>query len=185
MPTRSVLTCPDWASAYITSVSSGFGIKDLQIDLPLPTLPNGVSESISLNTQDQQIVARSAPIVSYISTGARVVSFTIALSDQYMPVNASTGKQYSLHEYIDALKSLEYPNYLSNEIVVPQVVLKVANIKLKGICTSVSVTWGGPVSNALYGQGSSGTFTRADVSLSFKEVSNIVKGSIDIKGGNY
>ena len=183
MPTRSVMTCPDWATSYITSVSSGIGGSVL--DLPLPTLPSALSESLSLNINEQQIVARSAPIVSYISTGSRSVSFTIALSDQYMPVNASTGRQYTLHEYIDALKSLEYPNYKGNDIIVPQVILKLANIKLKGICTSVGVSWGGPVSSAIYSGSSSGTFTRADVSLQFREVSNTVRGAIDIKGGNY
>lgn len=181
MPTRKVMKNPDWVSAYITSVSSSINGEKA---LPLPTIPASVSESIQANTAEQAIVARSAPIISYVNTGARTISFTIALSDDYMP-SKSDGGQYTLHEYIDALKSLEYPNYKSNEIVVPQCIVKVANIKLAGICTSVQINWNGPLSNAIYSKGNKGTYSRADVSLQFKEVSNVVKGSIEIKGGDY
>ena len=182
MPTRTKIAPPDWVSAYIVSVSSNIGSSSTQ-DLPLPTLPSSVSESLSLNTNDQAIVARSAPIVSYINTNARTLSFTIGLSDEYMPTRAD-GSQYTLHEYINALKSLEYPNYHEAEAVVPQVIVKVANVSLAGICTSVNVNWNGPVSNALYKGASKGTFTRADVSLQFKEVMNTVRGSISIKNGD-
>lgn len=185
MPTRGdYRTKIDWASAYIASVSSGFGTNNITGALPLPTLPVSVSESIAANTNEQAIVARSAPIISYVNTGARVVSFTIPLADDYMPLNEK-GERYTLHTYIDALKSLEYPAYNKNEVVAPQVVVQVANIKLKGICTSVSINWNGPLSDAVYKGSSTGTYTRADVALQFKEVSNVVKGSIDIKGGNY
>ena len=87
MPTRTKIAPPDWVSAYIVSVSSNIGSSSTQ-DLPLPTLPSSVSESLSLNTNDQAIVARSAPIVSYINTNARTLSFTIGLSDEYMPTRA-------------------------------------------------------------------------------------------------
>lgn len=181
MATRKVMMNPDWVSAYIASTSSGIA----EGVLPLPTIPQSVSESVQLNTAEQAIVARSAPIISYVNTGARTVSFQIALADDYMPTRGKGGTQYTLHEYIDTLKSLEYPNYKSNEIVVPQVILKIANVKLKGICTSVQVTWNGPLSNAIYSKGSSGTYSRADVSLQFKEVSNVVKGSVQIRDGDY
>ena len=181
MPKRSVLNSPDWFSAYIASLSSGIG----ENILPLPTLPSGVNESVALNTFEQAIVARSAPIISYINTGARQVSFTIALADDYMPTRGEDGTQYTLHEYINTLKSMLYPNYESeSEIVVPQCVLKIGNVKLKGILTSVQVNWNGPVSNALYSSSSSGTFTRADVSLQFKEISSVVKGSVQIMRGD-
>ena len=182
MPKRTITGNPDWVSAYITSISSSINGEKA---LPLPTIPSSVSESISLNTAEQAIVARSAPIISYINTGARTISFTVALSDDYMPLKGASGNQYTLHEYIDALKSLEYPNYKSNEIVVPQCVVKIANIKLAGICKSVQVNWNGPLSNAVYKGSSSGTYSRADVSLQFTEVSNVVKGSVQIKGGDY
>lgn len=181
MPTRRVMNNPDWVSAYITSLSSNIGDNIL----PLPTIPSSVSESIQANTSEQSIVARSAPIISYINTGARVISFTIAVADDYMPTRGKDGTQYTLHEYVDALKSLEYPNYKTNEIVVPQCIVKVANVKLAGICTSVQITWNGPLSNAVYKGASKGTYSRADISLQFKEVSNTVKGSIEIKDGDY
>lgn len=177
MAIRTVMNNPDWFSAYIASTSSSIenGV------LPLPTIPESISESISLNTFDQAIVARSAPIVSYGNTGARQVSFTFAIADDYMPTRGEGGTQYTIVEYIDALKSLEYPTYNTNEVVVPQCVLRIGNIKLKGIVTSVSVSWKGPLSNVLMG----GCYSRADISLQFKEISNTVKGAIDIKGGNY
>lgn len=177
MPKRKIMNNPDWFSAYIASTSSNIenGV------LPLPTIPESVAESISLNTQEQAIIARSAPIVSYSNTGARVISFTFAIADDYMPTRGLSGSQYSITEYIDALKSLEYPVYKSSTVISPQCVLRIGNIKLKGIVTSVTVNWKGPLSNIIAG----GSFTRADISVQFKEVSNVVKGAIDIKEGAY
>lgn len=179
MPTRTIMSNPDWATAYITSISSNIQ----ENELPLPTLPQQVSESVSLNTYDQAIVARWAPIISYTSTNARTISFTIGIADDYMPYNQSQKRVFTIQEYINALKSLEYPRYVSNnktnasEVVPPQCVLKLANIKASGIITSVNVNWNGPLSSAIYG----GTYSRADVSIQFKEVSNTVKGSITVK----
>ena len=176
MPTRKIDNGVDWFSAYITSASS-------QLDkgvLPLPTTPQSVSEQVSLNVGEQAIIARSAPIVSYSNTNARTVSFSFAVADDYMPTKGKGGKQYTIQEYINTLKSLVYPRYTSNEVISPQCVLSIGNIKLKGIVTSVSVTWNGPLSNILLG----GCYSRADIAIQFKEVSNVVKGSITIKNGS-
>lgn len=183
MPKRTIMSNPDWATAYIASVSSNIadGV------LPLPSMPQSVSENLSLSTYDQAIVARWAPIISYTSTNARTISFTFGITDDYMPYYESQKRAYTIQEYINALKSLEYPRYVSNsktnssEVVPPQCILKLANIKAKGIVTSVSVNWNGPLSNAIAG----GTYSRADISIQFKEISNAVKGAIDIKNGNY
>lgn len=177
MPNRKIMNNPDWFSAYIASTSS----KIENGVLPLPTIPEVVAESIALNTQEQAIIARSAPIISYSSTGARSISFTFAVADDYMPTKGLNGAQYSIVEYIDAIKSLVYPRYTTSEVISPQCVLKIGNIKMKGILTSVSVNWKGPLSNIILG----GSFTRADVTLQFREVSNTVRGAIDIKGGAY
>lgn len=178
MASRSLLGNPDWASAYIISTSSHI----IDGDLPLPTIPQSVSESLSLNTNDQSIVARWAPIITYINTNARQISFTFAIADDYMPMNPFKGRAYTIQEYINALKSLEYPDYItgskSSEVVSPQCILKIANIKAKGIVTSVSVNWNGPLSSAISG----GTYSRADITIQFKEIANTVKGAINIKG---
>ena len=175
MPTRTIMNNPDWFSAFIASASSNIA----EGVLPLPTIPDSVQESLSLNTQDQAIIARSAPIVSYSNTNARTVSYTFAVADDYMPTRGTGGTQYTIQEYVNALKSLEYPRYSSNEVVPPQCILKIGNIQLKGIVTSVSITWRGPLSSIVAG----GTFSRADISLQFKEISNTVKGAITIKDG--
>lgn len=156
-----------WLNAFITSTSSN--IKSL----PIPTMPSSLSESISLNANEQAIVARWAPIVSYASTGSRNISLSFTVCDEYMPDG------YTIVSYVNALKSLEYPTYKSNEVVSPQCRLKMANIDISGIVTSVSVSWGGKISGAISG----GVFTIANISLQFKEVSNSVKGAIQIKGG--
>lgn len=179
MANRKIMNSIDWFSSYITSISSNIS-SGVPRALPIPTIPESVSESISANTYEQQIVSRSAPIVSYVSTGARTVSFTFTVSDQYMPTK-SDGSQYNIKEYVDAFKSLEYPNYKSNEVVVPQAILVLGSIKVSGIVTQVGITWRGPVSDAISG----GTFTLAEINLSFKEVRNSVLGSIQIKEGAY
>lgn len=172
MPTRSVMNPFDWFSAYIVSTSSNITM------LPLPTIPEQVSDQLQLNTYEQAIVGRSAPIISYVNTGARNVSFTIALADDYMPTDQS-GKQYSITEYIAALKSLTYPEYSSDKITAPDVVCKIGNVKISGIVSSVSVTWKGPLSSVVAG----GCFSRADVQISIKEVRATVRGASYIKNG--
>lgn len=178
---RNVLKQVDWLSAYIISESSGF--SDYTKAIPIPTLPSSVSEGVSLNTNEQAIVARWAPIITYMNTNARTVSFNFSIADDYMPDG------FNLHSYVNALKSLEYPNYSGSNIISPQCILHLANITLKGIVTSVNVNWGGPVAPVNYSayntnkEPGKGTFTRAEISLQFKEVSNTVKGSVQIKKG--
>lgn len=171
MPTRKIMNPFDWFSAYIVSTSSGITM------LPLPTIPESVSDQLSLNTYEQAIVGRSAPIISYVNTGARQVNFTIALADDYMPTNES-GTQYTITEYVAALKSLVYPEY-GSKINAPNITCKIGNIKISGICTGVNVTWKGPLSNVIAG----GCFSRCDVQISIKEVRATVRGATYIKGG--
>ena len=59
MPKRIIMNNPDWFSAYIASTSSQIS----EGVLPLPTIPQSVAESVSLNTYEQQIIARSAPVI--------------------------------------------------------------------------------------------------------------------------
>ena len=163
----SITKMSNWITASIVNTVLGTSI-------PIPTMPSSVSESFSLNTNEQQIVARWAPIVSYASTGARNVTLSFSVFDEYLPSGYS-----NIADYVNNLKALEYPNYRENEVVVPQCVLTMANLKLTGIVTSVSISWGGKISGAVPG----GTFTIANISLQFKEVSNSVKGAIQVKGG--
>lgn len=167
MANRAILEPLDWFDASISCASFG-------VSLPLPTIPESVSESINLNTSEQEILGRSAPIISYSSTGARKISFTIALVDDYMP----TG--YNIVSYINALKSLEYPNYTSNNLIPPSVVIKLGAINAQGIINSVSINWKGPLSNLISG----GTYRGADVSISFTEVREAAKGTFEIRNGN-
>ena len=176
-PVRTSLPEVDWVSAYLLSTSSQLTGDNY---LPLPTTPQNVSEGINANTYDQDIVGRSSPLISYGSTGARTISFSIEVADDYMPMKAN-GTRYTIKSYVSALKSLVYPRYSSLQVIAPQCTLHIGNVTSSGIVTSVNVSWGGPLSS-IDGSGV-GTFTRATIQIQFKEIRAAVVGSIDIRDG--
>lgn len=161
-------------SAYIlnyTLSSSSIGYR-----IPLLWSPTSISESISATFDQQAIGGRSAPIITYSNTGARQVSLAFTVTSDYIP---ASGSFTSLDQYIRALKALVYPSYSGSIVNSPNCLLHLPNLEINGVCSSVNIDY------------KTDRYTRdgrtaAEISLTFLEVLDTVKGSINIiNNSNY
>lgn len=144
--------------------------------IPLLFSPNNISESITANYDQQTIPGRSSPVITYSSTGARQVSINISVTPDYLPSGYS-----SVEEYLRALKALEFPTYSNGSITAPNCYLKLPNLDLDGVCTSVNIEY-------KTDRITTNKSMAADVSLQFLEVETTVKGAVYVvqdRGGMY
>ena len=107
--------------------------------IPFPVMPQGISESISANFTQQDIVGASVPRVVYNSTGAKTMSFSLQnLTEDYIAEGFPDLKQY-----VRALQALAYPTYGSGGIVnSPNITIVLGDRSMRCVCTNVSVSWG-------------------------------------------
>lgn len=155
-------------SAYIlnyTLSSSSVGYR-----IPLLWSPTSMSESISATFDQQAIGGRSAPIITYSNTGARQVSLAFTVTSDYIP---ASGSFTSLDQYIRALKALVYPSYSGSIVNSPNCLLHLPNLEINGVCSSVNIDY----KTDRYTRDGK---TAAEISLTFIEVLDTVKGSINI-----
>lgn len=139
-------------------------------EIPINVMPNGISENVAANFNQQDIIGASVPRVVYSSTGAKQISFTLDnLTEDYMP------QGYNLRSYVSALQSLVYPTYSGEIVNPPRVHLILGNKSYNAVCTNVSVSWGDLVKN--------NDIIRANVDLSFIAIRNDVPGATYIQQG--
>ena len=124
---------PSYMNCFISNLLTGALI-------PINLAPDSVGETITGNFNSEDIVARSAPIITYNSTGARTVQITITQTEDTLPTGFN-----SLVDYVDKVKALVYPNYNNNLVVPPSSQLVLGDsVNLIGVVTNVSVNWLGP-----------------------------------------
>ena len=133
----------------------------------LPTFPETLQDTTAVNFTPTSILARSAPIYSYSSSGPRSVNFTLHLHrDMMNEVNTSTTKFQKRtidpydntknildNDYItlltNQLQAAALPKYASGEKMVdpPIVAVRFGNqIFCKGVVTGqVSIEYSGPI----------------------------------------
>lgn len=109
-----------------------------------PVSPSGVSESISANFTQQDIIGASRPRIVYASTGAKQMTLSLQnLTEDYV----ATGFM-DLLSYIRALQALAYPTYSEGGLVkAPDLTLVLGDRSMSCVCTSVNVSWGELVRN--------------------------------------
>ena len=139
--------------------------------IPILWTPESLSETVSSSYDQQNIPGRSAPVISYSYTGARQVSISFTVTADYLPVGFK-----SVKSYVDAIKALEYPSYSSNIVTAPNASLHLLNLEINGVCSTVSIEY--KMDRFTQDRGMS-----ASVSLTFIEVQETIKGSIEIAGG--
>lgn len=131
--------------------------------------PEDVSEESQAQFDEVVPRGRSTPLYGYASS-ARSVSYTLDLHDDYLPDGILTT--------VNHLRSLVYPSYNGGSISPPKCLVRVGkNISFTGICTNVSVTWKKPMRDGYY--------IRAEVSLSFNEVTNNARGAAEVAKGDF
>ena len=162
LPKESV----SWFSSYILV----YNVANMNtFKIPIVLSPSNVSESISATYDSQTAPGRSAPVISYSSTGARTLSFSMRVSMDMLP--KGYGKNIDL--YINSLKSLLYPDYSVSGGVIrpPHCKVVIGSISIDGVCTSFSATY-----NNVFAK--RGQFMVADVDLGFTEVLKKAPGNV-------
>lgn len=154
-----------WFDSYIIV----YNIKKADLVIPIILSPTGLGESISASYDQQIVPGRSAPVISYTSTGARSLSFSMRVNIDMLP--AEYGKD--LNTFISRIKSLMYPDYSNGLGIIkpPHCLVVIGKIKLDGVCTSFSVSY-----QDLYAK--NGNHTIADIDLSFLEVLDSAPGNL-------
>lgn len=146
------------------SLASSFLTTHTIIRLPL--YPDEISDSISASWQTQDILGRSAPVSSYMSTNFREVSFNFTLHRELL-FNCNSylknvkgrdrnirGKNYShintTEEILSIMRLACYPVYVSNGLMSPVVCFRFGEFFCKGYMESVSYTWKKPIIDNKY-----------------------------------
>lgn len=127
IPTENTQEYP----AYITNHVTGTRII-------FPVMPQGISESITANFTQQDIVGASRPRIVYNSTSAKVMTLSLQnLTEDYLAKGFS-----DLKHYVRALQALAYPNYEVGVVKAPDLTLVIGDRSMRCVCTNVNVTWG-------------------------------------------
>ena len=91
----------------------------------IPMYPTEVSDTLNSIYQETQIIARSAPLQSWISSGPRTLSFSIEVHRD-LDYDGLTQEQINngitlgdINKLIDEYQALTLPNYSSPMLVIP------------------------------------------------------------------
>lgn len=155
-------------TGYIKNNLTGTVIK-------FPVTPQSVSESVSANFTQQDIVGASMPRIVYSNTSAQSISLSLQnLTADYI----QKGFDNLLH-YVRALQALAYPTYSAGIVKSPDLYLALGNVSYSCVCTSVSVSWNEPlVPNS---DGTASFYKSCNVDLQFLITRDSVPGATIIE----
>ena len=112
-------------------------------------LPDSIQEAHQANFQPMDIQSRSGPLFAYSGGSARNITIDIDVHEDYLA--EYNGGKADIREYAALFKALTYPEYKGTKVEPPSVLLRVGSfIRIKGICSSSSVTWEKPMRNGRY-----------------------------------
>lgn len=149
----------------------------------IPVDPDSLQDQMSASFASSTPLSRSAPIYSYQNSGPRSVQVSFTLHRDLCKEFNPNSKTDAVDEIINNLEGMVLPDYNSaNKIVNPPVISLIIRdeIRIKGIVTSVSKTFGLPLLN----YGGSYKYAVVDLNFSVQEVQpqsasilNKIKGS--------
>lgn len=151
----------------------------------IPTFPESVQDTLGSTFQSTQILARTAPIFSYSSSGPRTIQFSLSLHrdlmSQYNYSNSTFISNAGIEigdDYVDTLvkylQAMALPSYKVNQVQSAIKQGKIVNppiaavrfgntLFIKGVVNGdVGVTYSGPI-------GIDGKYQQVDVSFSITE----------------
>lgn len=138
----------------------------------IPVKPDEVSDSVSVNFESQLPRGRSVGYVGYTSTESKEVTVTINLHQDLL-------QGESLESRVNKFKALEYPEYEAGALIPPNCYVSLyKGIRFTALCKSCDVRWHGDIKK--------GTYTHANITLSFKNVSEMTYTAsvVEISGNN-
>lgn len=134
--------------------------------IPIVFSPESLSDSVGASYTQTNIPGASAPQITYSSTGARKVSFSITLPLDYLPPNSA---YTNFEDYLNSFRALVYPKYTSTGIIEsPHCKLTTSNLEIDGVCDSCNIEY---KTDRFANDGS----MAANIGLSFIEVLDNVK----------
>lgn len=152
----------------------------------LPTYPESISDSLSANFSSQPLLARSAPIYSYSSSGPRSLRISLHLHRDMMwdlnynvsNLNLEIGEDY-IDTLIKQIQSVALPRYAAATKMVdpPMVAIRFGNeIYIKGVVTgAVTIEYSGPI-------GSDNKYKDINIAFDVHEVDPYDAESVQIGG---
>lgn len=154
----------------ITNFAIDTGVKGRVI--PFVFSPESLTDTVQASFTQQAIPGSSGPQITYSSTGARTVSFSLNLPLDYLPPNSLFE---DFEDYLNAFRALVYPRYSAagGKVESPHCKLVMSNIDIDGVCQNCSIEY---KTDRYANDGS----MSASVSLSFLEVLDNVK-DVDAK----
>lgn len=151
-----------------TTKYSGY-IKDTirNRTIGIASLPEAIDENVSASISTESPVGSPKPVVIYSSTGARTMSFSIKVYQDYLPSGFK-----SVVDYVKAIKLLVYPK-INDVVTPPECEFFLPGVQIIGICTSVGVSWGSTFKD--------GSPDYASIQLSITETKLSVEGDVYVK----
>lgn len=152
----------------------------------LPTYPEQIQDSLAANFNSQSLLARSAPIFSYSSSGPRSMQITLNLHRDMMwdlnynvsNLNLEIGEDY-IDTLVKQIQAIALPRYSTSTKMVnpPIVAIRFGNeIYLKGVIEGgISVTYSGPI-------GEDDKYKKVDISFSLHEIDPYDADTVQIGG---
>lgn len=108
--------------------------------LYMPCYPEEVSDTTTVNYNNQNVLGRSEPYQAYNNSGPRAISFTFKMHREM------TGNVGEIERIVRYVESSVYPNYDSSGVAAIKTSVKIGNsISITGIVTSETTNWSGPI----------------------------------------
>lgn len=172
--------------SYVLKLGQGSSVRSITsfegpLWMPLPVIPEQVTESVSANWDSISIPGRAASYYGYTGTSNRTVQFSLQFHNDLLEMykwkeSSVTYKDtdyngLNMTRIVRFLESCCYPNYQSEKIIPPLVILKIGDqIKMRGFFNNVSITAQLPFRNVLLGNTNYKKYLMNSVSVSFTEV---------------
>jgi hypothetical protein len=168
LPGRNQIPETEWMIRDLVSFDAGNANHTLRFKC----LPDEVGEEVTANYSEMgEVIGRSAPIIGYSNTGARMINFQLLFF-------AEADARAEVFNKVQWLQSLKYPEYEANFMSPPHLIRVIGGsfLYLKGILESCSVQYGAPYRLP------DGLPMKATVALNIKEVVQVPYDWRDVRG---
>jgi hypothetical protein len=144
-----------------------------QTMIKFPVTPTNISESVSANFTQQDIIGASIPRIVYSNTSAQTMTLSLQnLTSDYVQLGFD-----NLLSYVRAIQALAYPSYSGGIVKSPDLTLVLGRVSYSCVCTNVSVSWSEDVINT----GGGSFYKSCNIDLQLLITRNSVPGATEIE----
>ena len=154
---QAIKAPPGYLPARITSIKGGTYGKMIPI-----LFPKSFSRSISASFAKENPVGSVTPIMAYSYTDAEEIPIEFDAIVDYLPDGYTT-----LSSYVDEVINILKPRINGSVVYEPTVLVEFADIRFKGICTSINISYDNLYTGA---SEKSSSFVHAVISCQFTKL---------------